>query len=135
MEWILGGLVTALSLLSVFVGMPMQIHMNRQVGRCGQTLFLIVLTLVLLLSRIAYLVLREAWLLLPSDVIGLFLWGIILLQYRRYGPLRAEDCASQPKAQESAPEGESRLDEREPVPEREPPVLGDPAKEHVLMNA
>ncbi len=104
MEWMFGGLVTVLSMLSVFVGMPMQIRMNKQVGRCGQTLFLIVLTLVLLGSRIVYLILREAWLLLPSDVIGVFLWGVILLQYRRYGPLCREAVQSPEAMADPAPE-------------------------------
>jgi len=81
---IFGSMQTILGLVLVLYGMPRQIMKNRDEKHCGQTLSVINLTMGVLICRSIYAYLTRAWLLIPSDIVGLTLWFIILRQHGKY---------------------------------------------------
>lgn len=82
--FILSILVSVFSLALVLVGLPAQIAKNYREKRSGQPLTTIIIALGFYASQIAFFFATGAYLPLISFAVGIFMWGITLIQYFIY---------------------------------------------------
>jgi len=81
---ILSILVSVFSLGLVLIGLPAQIAKNYREKRSGQPILTIVIALGFYVSQIAFFFVTGAYLPLISFVVGVIMWGIVLIQYLIY---------------------------------------------------
>lgn len=77
-------LITIFSLAVVLIGLPAQIIKNRREKRSGQPVLTLLIMLGFYASQIAFFIVTESYLPLISFVIGLIMWGTLLVQYFVY---------------------------------------------------
>jgi len=77
-------LVSVFSLALVLIGVPAQIAKNYHEKRSGQPATTILIALCFYASQIAFFYITHAFLPLISFSIGIFMWGVILVQYFLY---------------------------------------------------
>ena len=82
--FVLSILVSIFSLALVLVGIPAQIAKNYREKRSGQPLLTILIALGFYASQIAFFTATGAYLPLVSFVVGIAMWGIVLVQYFIY---------------------------------------------------
>lgn len=83
-EFILSILVSLFSLALTLIGIPAQITKNYREKRSGQPIATIIIALGFYASQIAFFAITHAYLPLASFIIGVVMWGIILVQYFLY---------------------------------------------------
>lgn len=81
---ILSILVSVFSLGLVLIGLPAQIAKNYREKSSGQPLLTILIAVGFYASSIAFFFVTKAYLPLISFIIGILMWGIILVQYFLY---------------------------------------------------
>ncbi|RJQ37156.1 hypothetical protein C4552_01455 [Candidatus Parcubacteria bacterium] len=87
----LGILVSIFALALVLIGVPAQIAKNYREKRSGQPLLTILIAIGFYASQIAFFFATNAYLPLVSFVIGILMWGIVLIQYFLYAHPRDRD--------------------------------------------
>lgn len=84
MEAIFGTLTMILAVTMAVFALPTQIRKNYKEKRCGNSLSMMILPLLVYGSRIGYCVSTESWYILIGDVLGLIFVGITLAQFFYY---------------------------------------------------
>ena len=83
-KFVLSILVSVFSLGLVLIGLPAQIAKNYREKTSGQPLTLILIALGFYASQIGFFIVTSAYLPLISFAVGVFMWGIVLVQYFLY---------------------------------------------------
>jgi CDP-diglyceride synthetase len=84
LKFFLSVLVTIFSLAVVLIGLPAQIIKNQREKRSGQPVLTLLIMLGFYASQIAFFIVTESYLPLISFIIGLVMWGTLLVQYFMY---------------------------------------------------
>lgn len=77
-------LITIFSLGVVLIGLPAQIVKNNREKRSGQPVLTLLIMIGFYISQIAFFIVTESYFPLISFIIGLFMWGTLLVQYFMY---------------------------------------------------
>ncbi|OHA10081.1 MAG: hypothetical protein A3A44_00340 [Candidatus Sungbacteria bacterium RIFCSPLOWO2_01_FULL_60_25] len=83
-QFFLSILVSIFSLALVLLGIPAQIVKNYQEKRSGQPLVTTLIAFAFYASSIGFFYVTSTYLPLVSFIIGITMWGIILMQYFMY---------------------------------------------------
>lgn len=83
-KFFLSILVSIFSLALVLVGIPAQIAKNYREKRSGQPITTILIALGFYASQIAFFYITDSYLPLVSFSVGIFMWGVTLVQYFLY---------------------------------------------------
>lgn len=83
-------LITIFSLAVVLIGLPAQVIKNHREKRSGQPVLTLLIMLGFYASQIAFFIVTESYLPLISFVIGMVMWGTLLVQYFIYRRAKKE---------------------------------------------